>query len=576
MWRLNSWPSTARRTSVDKLVERHLQRLEATVLKKHTAETIFRWITEHTKSGLDPFTYKDHEFQEFIVRDTSQEKNVQKCSQVGVSEISIREALALVNVIQPYTVAYTLPTAKFASTFMNTRAQIVINGSDEMLQNLQKTNDNTEVKQFGESFLYLKGAATSNAPISIPVDQNIHDELDFSDQEVIGQYQSRLTHSKWKKVTRFSTPTLPGFGINKAFMESRRHYYKVKCCHCNHWFIPSYYDHLRIPGYSKDLREINKQTLTYIRYKEAAIHCPKCDKIPLLGPEHRDMVCENPTENYIGAGYQVSPFDAPNIIVPSYLVEASTKYERRQDFDNFNLGLPADDSQATLMRSDFENIFVQTELGTGLVFVMGVDCGNTYHFQIDAIDPWDNVFTAHYEQVSMGKARERYGQLKDLFRPLCSVIDSAPHAETVMALQAMDPNLYAAVYTNNKGVLTYNVVERDQKDDEGREFVRQVNINRSRAFDAYMEHLRSGKRTIRIINDELKETYIKHHISMKRVKVYNNESEELNYSWQKSDGEDHFHHAGLYAQIAGKIRGVGQSSVVLPLGMVHVFKRKHA
>lgn len=502
--------------------------------------------------------------------DTSRDVVVKKCSQVGMSEVGSRMALALVNVLRPYTVAYTLPTAHFAGTFAKTRVDPVIAGSKVMKGNVHKTNDNNEVKQFGDSFLYIRGAASSNAPISIPVDHLVHDEVDFSDQEVLGQYRSRLTHSQWRRTTKISTPTLPNFGIDRAMSETRRFFNFCKCHHCNHHFQPDYYKHVKIPGFTNDLRSITKSTLTRIRVQEAVLRCPKCGDVPSLQKEHREWVCENPGESFIGAGYQITPFDAPNIIQVPYLVEASCTYDRRQDFDNFNLGIAAEDNEATLTKEDFENVFVESGAGTSSVNVMGVDVGNTYHFCIGAVDAWDKMHVVHTESVPMGKARERYHALRKQYRAVCAVIDSMPHAETVMALQEADVNLYASVYMKSRSVMTHNVVEKTAEAEKGKEFVRQVNVNRSRALDGYMEFIRAGNLTI--TNSAEKETIIQHHQSMKRVKVYDNESQEMSYSWQKTDGMDHYHHTFLYCWLAGKIRGVGKSLVILPTFGMFKFK----
>jgi phage terminase large subunit GpA-like protein len=273
------------------LFKDHLRRVRTAVLKRHTAASISSWLTENTTYAMQPFSYKDHEYQEAILSDTSVETNTRKCSQVGISEVLARKALGLVNVLQPYTVIYTVPTAHFAGTFMKTRVDPVIQGSKTMREMVHRTNDNSEMKQFGDSMLYCKGAASSNAPISIPADHLIHDEVDFCDQDVLTQYQSRLTHSPWRKIDRFSTPTLPNFGIDKFFQESRRHYLMVKCDHCNHDFVPSYYDHVKIPGFDDDLRKITKYTLTRIRWEEAAVICPHCGKAPSLQWPHRRWVC---------------------------------------------------------------------------------------------------------------------------------------------------------------------------------------------------------------------------------------------------------------------------------------------
>lgn len=556
------------------IAQKHVERVRVAVLGRHSMATLARWVTENTTLGGDSYSYLDHEYQEAILSDTSQEVIVQKCSQVGVSEASARLALAMVNVINPMTVIYTLPTAHFAATFMKTRIDPVIAGSKAMREAVHKTNDNSEIKRFGDSFLYVKGAASSNAPISIPADVIISDETDFSDQEVLSQYTSRLTHSKWKIIRMFSTPTLPGYGVNKAFVDSRRHYNMCKCHHCGHWFVPSYYEHVKIPDYTGDLRDVRKSLLARLRWQEAQLHCPKCGDVPSLQVEHRKWVAENASENFVAAGYQISPFDAPNIIAPSYLIKVSTNYNRVQDFVNFGLGLPMEDSEATLMRSDFVNLFCDAVGGSNTVYVMGVDVGNVYHFVVAAIDGFGDSLVVHKEQVPMGEAKKRYMDLRRQYRVVCTVMDSGPHGETVMALQEQDPNMYAAVYMRSKGIATHNVVDKEAVKEEGAEFQRQINVNRSRAFDAYMNYIRENHMAIRRQGDEIDELFISQHVSMKRVKVFDSESEEMSFSWQKTDGEDHFHHAGLYCYLAGKIRGVSRSLVVLPTTGVSKFRLK--
>lgn len=551
----------------------HLSRVRAAVLKEFTAGTVSDYVQEHTKIGISPFTFVDHEFQEAALNDDAKQTNVQKCSQIGATELSLRRALALLNVLSPYTIIYTLPTAKFATTFMKTRISPVINASEDMRSRLSKENDNMEVKQFGDSFLYLKGAAAGNAPISIPADHLIHDELDYCDQIIIGEYNSRLKHSKHKKIDRFSTPTLPGFGINKHFQESRRHYLMAKCEHCNHHFIPDYYSHVRIPGYLGDLRGITKFGLTRVRWEEAKLHCPKCDKIPSLQWPTREWVCENPTDKYVGTGRQISPFDAPNIVTVPELVFASTGYERIQGFVNAELGLPMEDASSTLVMADFAALFYQFELGSDFVYVMGVDVGALYHFMIAGIDGAGNTFVVHREQVPMGLAKKRYHELRLKYRVLCTVMDSAPHGETVMALQSEDVNMFASVYMKSRSMVTHTIVNKEDDAEAGKQFVRQVNINRNRAFDAYMGALREGR--ISMLDGEDKDLITQHHMSMKRVKVYDNDSMELNYSWQKTDGQDHYHHTALYCWIAGKIRGAARSIIEIPTLSLFTFRLRN-
>lgn len=543
----------------------HLERLKSSTINRFTLDSVPKWICENTFINSEPYSFVDHEYQLEIASDTSREIVIRKCSQVGISELSARITLATCAIVPGYTVAYTLPTAGFASTFMKTRIDPVIQGSPYLSSMLQGEIDNTEVKKLGDSFLYLKGAQSSNAPISVPCDELVHDEVDFSDPEVLSQYQSRLTHSKYKRKKKLSTPTLPNRGIDYDFQRSRRKFNMVICDHCNHYFIPDYFTHVRIPGFTGDLREIKKSTLHKYNYVDAFVECPKCGGKPSLQPKHREWVTENPGDNFVASGIQVSPFDAPNIITPSYLVEASTQYKRYVDFINFGLGLPTVDSDATLTQDDVDAcIDSGLEESSGSV-VMGVDMGSLCHFTIGRVRGEGQIRIVHVEQVPVAKVRSRYEELIRQWHPRITVMDAFPYTETVLALQTVDARLYGAVYTQSKGLETHNVVDRPEDRDEAEVDLRQVNINRNRAFDAYMDFIREGMLSKR--SCPLDAEWKAQHTDMRRVKAWDGQTKELVYKWVKSEeGEDHFHHSGLYMYIASMIMGVGRgSSVALPM-----------
>ena len=67
---------------------------------------------------------------------------------------------------------------------------------------------------------------------------------------------------------------------------------------------------------------------------------------------------------------------------------------------------------------------------------------------------------------------------------------------------------------------------------------------------------------------------IDHHISMKRARIFDAESGEMSFSWQKSDGIDHYHHSGLYCYIASKIKGASRQHFVVPGGLAFKFQRR--
>ena len=549
----------------------HIERIRNATLDKFTLDKIPEWIETNTQLNNNPFSFKGHEYQQTILRDTSQEVNVIKPSQMGITEISVRLALALCGVMQPYTVIYTLPTATFASNVMGTRVDPIINGS-KTLRNMVSTQiNNSEIKQIGDSFLYMKGSASGNAPISIPSDHLIHDELDFSDQGIIEQYQSRLTHSPFKRKHKFSTPTLPNYGIHEAFLISRRYHEFVKCSHCNHMFIPDYYNDVKVPGWTKGLEEITKSNLQRTRWREAYLACPHCGKSPDMDIKHRQWVLENPEENHIAAGYALSPFNAPTFITPASLIQASTNYERRAQFVNFALGKPMVDNETAIAREDLLKVLIERDSSKMGVIVVGIDVGVTSYATVMLVT-YDNVhIVIATEEIPVSGLERRVGEIRATYRPRMMVIDALPYTETVVRMQERDPNLYAAFYVEKKTLELHSVISKDENKEEGKLELNQVNINRNKAFDVLMDDIKSGH--ILKMRDENDETWISHLQDMKRVQKFT-QSKELEYVRVKSSkGNDHFHHSLMYAETAARMIGVATSGLILPT-MFSSFKMK--
>lgn len=547
---------------MSELFMNHLQRLRAGADKAVAIKETSKWIAQNTTIGGRQYSYKNHEYQQRILDSEARELIVRKCSQVGITELAVRRALALCGMIKNFTTIYTLPTAYFAATLSKTRIDPIINESP-FLQELITSVDNVEVKQLGNSFLYLKGAASTNAPISIPADLLVHDELDFSDPQVISQYQSRLTHSPYKMKFKLSTPTIPGKGIDFEFSNSKRHFLFAKCNHCNHDFIPDYYEHVHIPGFSGDLRDITKRNLHTYDYRDATLNCPNCGQVPDLGPENRRWVCMNPDENQIAEGFQVSPFDAPALITPAYLIEASTNYADIADFVNFNLGLPYFSQESVLSPAEVQGLILPNRLEMP-THVMGVDLGKTCHVVVGAVAYDGSMQVVHTEEVPLQMLKQRYRELRLQFRVRVSVIDSLPYTDLILSMQAEDSNLWASVYTQFRGIELFTVKQHDEEPIKGLQQLRQINVSRDRTFDALMAFFRSGQ--FSKVSDQNDALFVTHCTDMRRVKDWSTRTQQIEFRWVKSEqGDDHFWFATSYAFLAKHILGTASgSNIVLP------------
>ncbi|MBK9580353.1 MAG: hypothetical protein IPO40_25085 [Fibrobacteres bacterium] len=148
----------------------HFLRLKAGASQATALSEVSRWITDNTFLAGRHYSYRHHEYQPRILDSTAREVVVRKCSQVGISELAVRKALALCGMIKDFTVIYTLPTATFCLGAGKDAGEPVINESPYLSEMLTGT-DSIEVKQFGYgSFLYLKGRRrVMRQSVSLPI-----------------------------------------------------------------------------------------------------------------------------------------------------------------------------------------------------------------------------------------------------------------------------------------------------------------------------------------------------------------------------------------------------------------------
>lgn len=543
------------------MFEGHLQRLRTGIKQTFSTGLIPNWICNNTKLKGKPFSYKDHEYQLKIVQDPSPEKITMKCSQIGLSELTFRETLAILRMLPGTTAIYTMPSSKQVEKIVKTRIDPIIAESEDLSNCISNDVNSSEVKQFGQSFFYFNGTYGQTQAISTPADLIVHDEVDFSNLEVLTTYESRLTHSPYKFRREFSTPTLPGRGISARLENSRRHLNMCKCDHCSRWFLPDYYEHVKIPGYSSDLKQLTAANLHLTSWRQAALHCPHCGAIPSLQVEQREWVVENSQEQHVAAGFMVSPFDAPNVIATSYLVERSTKYERISDFINFNLGKPYLDATETLTDQTLRRLFIPAQSDSFSGMMMGCDMGAVCYIVIGNRDSNGVLLIVHYERVPLGEFETRRQKLIMEYRVMFTVMDALPYTDMVMNLQKREFNLLAAIYVRGKQVATYSVRDQEKNEREGKLQIRQVNINRNVAFDDLVRSMIRGEAVV--LDRPDKETFISHMLDMKRMPVINKDNE-IEYVWVKSEkGDDHYMHATLYLATATHLRGMVRGAVSL-------------
>jgi hypothetical protein len=534
------------------------------------------WITQNTYINGRRYSYEGHEFQRFILEQDAPEVVVIKSAQMGCSEIMLRLTAALPMVMPgAFRVAYVLPTASFATSYAQTRFNPIVSGSPALRAAMTKDDvDRADTKTFGDpnKAVYFKGAAVGNAAISTTLDALVADELDFCAPEIIGDYHSRLIHSAYKWKWKFSTPTFPGGPIDKAYEHSLQYSNLCRCGHCNHVYLPDYYDHVVVPGWNKGLEEITASVLNTVRYREAYLACPKCGKPADLSPAQRFWHCANPDANYDAVGVRVQPFDAPTVVTIPDLVKASTQYASPAKFKQFSLGRPAVDRESGVTEEDVEA--AGYEAGGSSPFtahVMGADQGNTCHIRVAGVDAQGRLVEVHRERVPLGRFKERVQALRLKYRVQAFCMDMQPNVYLAMEMAEQDSTCFPAMYSTRQGLDLFTVQVRDADATDGVMALRQVAINRNALFDKILSEMRLGR--IKLHRDQEWEQMKAQMLDMKRAEATLRNGE-FTSMWVKTSGNDHYMHALGYTYIAAQLRGMGGGTLIPGMFSVNKFRVK--
>jgi len=533
-----------------------LDRLKAYAVGTRDLTVLAKWVernTQHPKQTTERWSFKDHEFQIAIASDSRQEVVTKKPSQVGISELSLRLTLAIMDVFSPAKVIYTLPTASYARKFTKSRFDPVVERSEYLKSQVPPGADSTELKQVGASFLHINGTTGTASPISIDADALIQDEVDFSDPNILSQYASRLGHAENGGIKRsFSTPTTEGYGISALIDNSSQARYHVRHDHCGKWVAPSFLKDVIIPGFDEDVKEFTKAELQNpnIDIDGAYLLCPSCrnpiSPENMMDPEKRQWIHAYP--DHVRGGYIVAPFDLYKYNAPPVTLRAVEHYNRRADWYNFKIGETFQDQDNSVVRKVIQDNTIEQWLepkvaaDTGLLF--GMDVGKVCHLVVGKKIGPESVAVVHAETVRQtgdNAILERLQYLTTCFGFRRGVIDAGPDF-TIAQSAIMHMNYgvaYANYYTRSirKDLSNFKVDETEQI----------LSTSRTGSLDEMVRKVNKGKVTFARMKEM--ETMTDHLCNIRRVAG----KTDMSVSQWNKVGDDHYAHALNYLLLADEL-----------------------
>lgn len=357
-------------------------------LKRRTLTTCSRWSRACRVMGQPypgPWSFVHHPWLEGM-HDSEAEFNVgQKSAQMGYTEWALNRTFFMIDV-KGMDCLYVLPAqTPDASDFSAARFDPALEMSPHLTK-LFSDVQNVGHKRAGSANLYVRGSKSRSGLKSIPTGFIVLDEVDEMEQDNIPLAMERAAGQVSKQILAISTPTLPGTGINKMFMDTTQEHYFFTCPHCSRMTELTFPHCLVVTAEDVNDRAVEK---SYLRCKECDQRLEHETKPDWLAggswvPEYSDRLAR---------GFHVNQMYSctmpPASLAKSYLRSQRDPAEE-QEFYNSKLGLPHVVAGAGVTDADIDGRIGQSKRvsaykGRGIV-TMGVDVGKWLHVEIDL---WD-------------------------------------------------------------------------------------------------------------------------------------------------------------------------------------------
>lgn len=568
------------------LFETLVERIEVAATTSGGTANLAGWITKNTSHPLhprQPFSFAEHEFQLGLIGVQRPRTYIRKASQLGVSEVMVRAVMALLAKCSGRHAIYTLPSAQFARKFAPSRFDPVVAASERLKRLVDRELNNNEVKKFGASYLYISGAEKESQSISTPASMLFIDELAYSNQEVIGTYNSRLGHLKEGEeiVFGFSTPLLPGSDIDAKFDSGTQKVYMCYHRGCGHWVEVDPLRHLRVPGLPVPLDQFQKEDLLRIDPDAAYLECEHCQR-PIPLSDLADPACRAWVPRY--PGRYTDSFDAnflvlPAIKTPAKILRDRANYRSSSKWLNFAVGVPADSADARITDAALERAYQgegispeQAERARFSTVVLGQDVGKIAHHAIGrkVSGALEIIHLETIRQTEDDAQACRYVANFGAYRARKGVVDAGPEFTTVKKIQARTPwqAVWGCYFQRGKGKSDLRFFEL-KEDDHGDNIVM---TQRTKAMNLFVGEFNSGRIILpRSWHDDV--TLRQHLGNMSRVTEFDNEGEEKE-RWV-STGPDHYFFAIFYAWLASEMLDAAPATTLpASLGLASTVKMK--
>lgn len=527
----------------------------------------YEWAVLHRKLEGRAFTLERHRPLKAIYRDPHPHKVIGKPAQRGVSELAINEAgFALDRGADVWTqgekdglnVAYIFPKKEALGDFSKERLSGLAHESP-YLERLFGDDEFNAVtfKQVRNSYLYLRGGWSTSALKSFPADVLVLDEYDEMAPSAVALARRRLNASLVHRELDISTPSQPGRGIHRLYLESDQHVYEQRHA-CGSWVVYDFLRDVRVAGQAWEIW--GGWAAEQVRRSVVALTCPACGG-EVSDAERLSEGRWTPQAPEVQGlrGYWIPPlaFPVANLMRLAAGAVNPDPFEREQFFQS-DIGVPyaAEGSKVTLeqilqLASPLENGRLPNwSTSHWKDATMGVDVGFRKHWKVSATGADGRRYVR-----AVGHADE-WSDIDGLmrhFRIRRCVVDAQPDLDAAKQFAARWPGrVLRAFYPGASGLKgqLFNLEGLDLKkllNKKNRVRLDVVNVNRTMAMDRVRDMIvRIAEiAPLEVVNDPLVQEHLQ---SPTRVTAPDVRGQPIP-QWVNA-GPDHIFHAWVYDLIA--------------------------
>lgn len=360
---------------------------------------------------------------------------------------------------------------------------------------------------------------------SVPVDFTIFDEMDEASPAAVDMAMERMSHSEFKEVLKLSNPTLPDYGIDKAFQETDQRHWLLKCPSCGEFTCLE-------DTFPKCLLEVRGRVIRA---------CQKCQGE--LNPSIGEWVAKHPgvTDK---RGYHYSQLFS-HYVEPADILHQFRTTNNLTEFYNLKLGIAY--VEATNRLTVQEVLALCSDEGNASSdpgpCSLGCDQGKVLHVVIGKRE-WNRPGKI----VHIGEYRdwEDLDVLMKNFNVSRAVVDALPETRNARAFAERHKGKVFLSYYNEHQKAGYKWNDSDLT----------VQSNRTESLDASHMEISAGRLTIPRYCQAVQE-FADHLANVAKKLEEDEESGSKRYIYVKL-GPDHFRHAFNYEAMARQYGGQGR------------------